>query len=312
MRNAIKLVFVMSTLVACGVDSTPQGGPETLPNLKVPPKPDNGIQVITPIFRNIAPASDNEVCTWTDAIVAQQTDVRETQAFQTEPGGHHVVVYYTTVKQPAGTQRLCTNDDMATFRLLSGGGEGIVNQAPGNLVYRIPAGAQIVLNHHYLNTTDAMIDGQSGVNLKFADPGNYVPSGNLAIVDTSLDVKPGAYTSTIHCAFDRDFKLWYLIPHMHQWGANEQVDLTVGGVTQRLFDTNWDPSFTFHPPGIQVDPSSPMVVHAGDKIDVACNYNNDTGHDLPFGFEMCVVFGQFVDDTNTGGRACDAGNWLSF
>jgi len=33
---------------------------------------------------------------------------------------------------------------------------------------------------------------------------------------------------------------------------------------------------------------------------------------LPFGFEMCVVFGQFVDDTNMGGRACDHGNWLSF
>jgi hypothetical protein len=240
--------FVSATLLACGVDSPTQpDGPEILPNLKVPPKPENGIQVITPIFRGIAPSSDNEVCTWTDAVFDQTTDVRKSQAFQTEPGGHHVVAYYTTIKQPPGTQRICQDTDMATFRLLAGGGEGIVNEAPGNLVYRIPAGAQLVLNHHYLNTTDQTLDGQSGVNLEFAGPGSYVPSGNLAIVDTSLDVQPGAYRTTIHCAFDRDFKLWYLIPHMHQWGVNEKVDLTRGGVTAHLFDTTWDPACAFHP-----------------------------------------------------------------
>jgi hypothetical protein len=309
----IAICLVSATLLACGVDKpTEPDGPEILPTLTVPPKPDNGIQVITPVFHDIGPSSDNEVCTWTDAVFDQTTDVRTTQAFQSEPGGHHVVAYYTMIKQPPGTQRLCKDEDMATFRLLAGGGEGIVNTAPGNLVYRIPAGAQLVLNHHYLNTTDQTLDGQSGINLEFAGPGTWIPSGNMAIVDTTLDVTPGSYRTSIHCQFDRDFKLWYLIPHMHQWGVEEKVDLTSAGVTTHLFDTVWDPSYAFHPPEKRADPSTPMVVHAGDTIDVECDYINNTAMDLPFGFEMCVVFGQFVDDTSMGGRACDHGNWLSF
>jgi hypothetical protein len=307
-----------ATLLACGTDSPSSpgggddGGQDILPTLNVPPKPDNGIQIITPIFHNIGPSSDNEVCTWTDVVMDKTTDVRKTQAFQSEPGGHHVVIYYTNVKQPPGTQRICNDTDMATFRLLAAGGEGTINEAPGNLVYRIPAGAQIVLNHHYLNATDQTFDGQSGVNINFADPGNWTPSGNVAIVDTSLDVKQGAYTEKIHCDFDRDFKFWYLIPHMHQWGVEEKINLTQNGVVTQLFDTIWDPGYAFHPPAKLADPSAPFVVHAGDSVDIECDYVNNTGMDLPFGFEMCVMFGQFVDDNNTGGRACDQGNWLSF
>jgi hypothetical protein len=317
-KATIMRIAIIALLAACGVhDPKPAGDdgtdPNVLPNLMVPPTPDNGIQVITPIYRGMGPSSDTEVCTWTDAIFDQTTDVRASQAFQSEPGGHHVIIYYTTVKQTPGTQRICKDEDMATFRMLTGSGEGIVNQAPGDLVFRIPAGAQLVINHHYLNTTDQTIDGQAAVNLMFAEPGiKYTPSGNVAIVDTSLDVTPGMYSTSIHCVFDRDFKLWYLIPHMHQWGANQKVELTLGGVKQTVFDTKWDPSFTFHPPEMRVDPNTPMVVHAGDTIDTTCTYNNDTGHDLTFGFEMCVVFGQFVDDQSKGGRACDQGHWLGF
>lgn len=31
-------------------------------------------------------------------------------------------------------------------------------------------------------------------------------------------------------------------------------------------------------------------------MDIECSWNNNEGRDLVFGFEMCVVFGQFVDD----------------
>jgi hypothetical protein len=310
----IAICLVSAALGACAAaDPTPEpGGPDVLPGLHVLPKPDNGIQVITPIYHGIAPGTDNEICTWTDAVFDQPTDVKTTRAFQSEPGGHHVVAYYTMNKQPPGTQRVCQDTDMVTFRMLAGGGEGIVNEAPGDLVYRIPAGAQLVLNHHYLNTTDQTLDGQSGINLDYAGPGNWIPSGNLAIVDTTLKVPLGASRETIHCDFDRDFKLWYLIPHMHQWGAKETIDLTQSGVTTRMFDTTWDPSFAFHPPEKRADPAAPMEVHVGDSIDVECDYINDSGMVLPFGFEMCVVFGQFVDDKLEGGRACDHGSWLAF
>ena len=109
-----KLSFVLGalgiSLLGCGTESS---GPELLPDLEVPAVPDNGVQVITPIFEDIQPGSDNEVCAWTDVILDKETDIRMTAGYQTEPPGHHAVLFYTLDKQPVG-QRVCTDTDMAS------------------------------------------------------------------------------------------------------------------------------------------------------------------------------------------------------
>jgi Copper type II ascorbate-dependent monooxygenase, C-terminal domain len=300
-------------LVGCGTD-TP-AGPELVDGFHIPAAPDNGLQIITPIVEDIQPGSDNEYCMWTDKILADVTDIRSTAGFQTEPPGHHTVLYYTTEIQPANTQRLCTDTDMASFRFLTGnGGEGELNNAPGNLVYRAPKGAQLVINAHYLNTSDQVLRGQSAINVNFAEPGiDYVPSGSTAFLDTNLHVPVGTSTFETTCTIDRTLKMWYLIPHMHRWGTHIQVDfIKSGGEPNRLFDTVWDESFTFHPPELRIDPATPMMFEPGDQLKVHCEYNNDTGRVLDFGFEMCVSYMQYVDDSGVGSVACDGGNWTDF
>jgi hypothetical protein len=297
-------------LVGCGTDSS---GPEVLPDLTVPAKPDNGVQVLTPIFDNIQPGSDNEVCVWTDIVFDHPVDIRSTLGYQNEPPGHHAILFYTTEKQPPGTQRICTDTDMASFRYLTGNGtNGEVNEAPGDLVFRIPAGAQLVVNAHYLNAGDDVLRGQSVINVNFAEPGNHTPSGSLAIVDTQLQVAQGTSTQNMHCTFEKQMKLWYIIPHEHRWGSHVTVDLTRSGEKQRMFDLDWQPQYTFHPPENRYDIASPYVINPGDTIDVACSWNNTETRVLPFGFEMCVVFGQFIDDQGLGGWACDHGSWTEF
>lgn len=314
MNKLVRIGAMGLALVGCGTDEgTKQDGPEVLPNLEVPDPPARGLQVITPIVHDLAPGTDTEICTWTDAVVGDVVDIKKTLAFQTEPG-HHTIVFYTLDKQPPGTQRVCTDNDMASFRFLAGNaGNGIENVAPGNLVYRIPKGAQIVVNHHYLNATDETMNGQSLVNISYADEGgSYVPSGSTAFLNSALDVAQGISQQKQHCVIQNKMKIWYFAPHMHRWGTNIKVDLTQNGSKQRLFDTNWDPSFTFHPPEMRMDPNNPKVLNPGDELDIECNWNNDTGRNLPFGFEMCVAFGQFVDDTNMGNIACDGDHWTDF
>jgi len=307
------LACVMFTgLFGCGGMDTPDG-PELLPNLVIPDPPDNGMQIITPIVHDLAPGSDTEMCTWTDKFVSDTTDVKSALGFQAEPPGHHIVVFWTTQNEPPGTTRVCTDSDMASFRYVIGlGGQGELNEAPGDLVFRIPAGAQLVINHHYLNVTDETLDGQSAINVNFADPGPHTPSGSTAFLDTNLHVQPGDYSFDTSCTVDRTLKLWYMIPHMHEWGTNITVDIVRGENTQRMFDTIWDPSFAFHPPEIRHEPSDPFTVNPGDKVNVHCEWNNDTGRVLDFGFEMCVAYGQFVDDTEMGSWACDGGHWTDF
>jgi hypothetical protein len=299
------------TLLGCGTDGA--SGPEVLPDLNVPEPPQNGVQVLTPIFENIQPGSDNEVCTWTDIVFDHDVDVKSTIGFQNEPPGHHAILFYTLEKQPVGTSRICTDTDMASFRYLTGNGNnGVLNAAPGNLVFRIPAGAQLVVNSHYLNAGDEVLRGQSVINVNFAEAGDHTPSGSTAIVDTSLEVAQGVSTQNMHCTYEKDFKLWYFIPHMHRWGKHISVDLTRSGEKTRMFDLDWQEQYTFHPPEKRYETDAPLVIKAGDQIDVSCEWNNTENRVLPFGFEMCVAFGQFIDDQGLGGWACDHGGWTEF
>lgn len=308
-----KLYFILGvSLVGCGTDD-PAAGLEVLPDLTVPEVPANGMQVLTPIFEDIQPGTDYEVCAWTDKIFDKVTDVRSTLAYQTEPPGHHVVLFYTLDKQPAGTQRVCTDTDMASFRYLTGNGtNGMVNEAPGDLVFRIPAGAQLVVNSHYLNAGDEVARGQGVINVNFAGPGTFTPTSSTAILNSGLEVAQGVSTQKMHCEFQNQFNLWYLIPHMHRWGAAINVDITRSGVKQRMFETEWSERYTFHPPEKRFDPAEPYTINPGDAIDVECTWNNTEARTLPFGFEMCVVFGQYKDASGLGNLACDNAVWTEF
>jgi len=307
------LVTAPIALVACGTDIVPPR--DVLPNMEIPPAPSagEGWQIITPIYKDLAPGKDIEMCTWTDVTTDDLTDVVSTLGFQTEPPGHHVIVFYTLTPQPPQT-RECTDSDMATFRFLTGGApNGTLNQVPDGLVYRIPKGAQIILQHHYLNSTTSTISGQSVVNVNFAPhDASLVQTSGVAFLDSSINVPVGDTAKDIHCVIDRTLKVWSLLPHMHQWGKHINVDVTQAGVKSRKFDEDWDPSYAFHPPVIRLDPSEPMTLNAGDAVDVHCEWFNDQTHSLPFGLEMCVSFGQFVDDQTFGSIACDGGSWVPF
>jgi hypothetical protein len=311
-----RYALVLTVVAGC---STAPSGPkvDTLPDLVLEAKPDNGYQVILPIVRALVPGADTEYCTWTDVVADHDIDVRAVQAFQTV-GGHHVVLYTTSKVEAPGTTRICTDDDMSTFRFSAGsGGEGQYgkNEAPGNLVFRVPAGSQIVLNHHYINATTAMRDAQSALNIFLADPGKqYVQSGSLAFVDTALRLPPGKSTMDINCTMPRPFDTWFLIPHMHEWGTRIIVERVPAGgaAAEQLFDVDWTPSYTFHPPEMRRDPASPLTFAAGDKLHVHCEYDNTKSTDLTFGLEMCVAFAEFVDAASLGNMACDAGHWGDF
>jgi hypothetical protein len=273
--------------------------------------PDDGVQIITPIVRGLPPSADQEMCTWTDVVTDHDIDVKSTLGYQTEPPGHHIVLFYTFDKQPPGTTRECTGPDMESFHFLAAAANsGTLSAAPGDLVFHVPAGAQLVVNHHYLNATDQTLDGQSVINVNYAAAGGtYVDSGSLALVDTAISVPPGESTWDIQCTMQNTLKLWEAFPHMHQWGEHIKIDLTQGGQTTNLFDVGWDPSYQFEPPTKMFGQATPLVLNAGDSVDVHCTWNNDTGSAMNFGLEMCVMFATTVDDAGQGSWQCNAGNW---
>jgi hypothetical protein len=315
----------VAAATACGGSGSGSGGSQSSTS-NVPlmqgfqpgpaPDPSAGFQVILPIVDDIQAGQQYEYCSWTDITLDHDVWVKESDGWQSTTG-HHIIVYYTMNPQPAGQTRICNDYDMSTFRFAVGaGGEGTSqqNRLPGDLAVHIPAGAQIVINHHYLNASPQDVpEAQSAVNVLYADPSStIVQSSSLAFVDTSMSLPPGASSVDFSCTAKDDLATWTLLPHMHNYGTHITIDHVSGANTKRLFDLDWDPSYTFHPPQMTEDPTQPYVIHKGDQLHLHCDYDNTSGGALTFGMEMCVSYAETVDTAMAGNMECDNGQWGSF
>jgi hypothetical protein len=282
------------------------------------PAPENGFQIVLPIVKDIQPQGSYEYCTWTNMILDHDVEFKASQGIQTATG-HHVIVFFTLNPVTAGTTRICNDVDMASMRYTAAGGAGEAtdqyNQLPSNLAVHVPKGAQIVINHHYLNAgTETVPEAQSAVNVIYADPGaQLVQSSGMTVLNSAMSIPPGESTIDVNCTMLTDFALWEMLPHMHNYGTMITVDhiMNAGG-TKRLFQVAWSPDMAFHPPLMTEDPSAPYVLHEGDQIDVHCTFSNTTSNPLTFGIEMCLAFGMTVDARGLGNLACDQGQWTPF
>jgi hypothetical protein len=196
-------------------------------------------------------------------------------------------------------------------------GEGVFS-LPGNLAVKIPAGAQIIVNHHYLNAgmTD-VAEAQSSINVYYADPTIPHTTSSVAVVlDTQLQVPTGASTYSVDCTINQAYQSWMEIPHMHNWGTHITITDTPAatGVPAQLFDMDWQPdyAFDFNVVATSQSPTAPFLFNAGDKIHIQCDYMNNTGAAMTFGDEMCLLVNFTVDPNNVGNVECDRGVWGTF
>jgi hypothetical protein len=318
----IALLTVAAACGSGGSSSSYQPSVALMAGFQPPPAPapGTGWQVIMPIVEDIEPDGSYEYCTYTDIILTSDAWMKATEGLQTETG-HHVVVYYTLNPQPVDTH-ICTNAEMTDFRY------GIAVQGnnkngttylgfPGDLAAQIPAGAQIVVNHHYLNAGGTTVaQAQSATNIYLADPNQpHTPSNLLIAQDDTMTIPPGASTVTVDCTIDQQYTVWAELPHMHNLGQHIRITQTpaASGTPQTLFDMDWDSSLTFDPSIVKQFPlSTPAILQPGDKIHIACDYMNNTGANVTFGTEMCLLAAFTVDPTDVGARMCNRGQWSGF
>ncbi len=325
MRRFGWLVLVAAAATACGSSSggtsQTQGGVELMPGFTptAAPDPSKGFQIITPIVKDIAPGGSYEYCTWTNYFVDKDVWINAGEGMQSETG-HHVIIFYSKTKQPVGTH-ICTGNDMSEFNyaLAPSGGQGDAKfTLPGDLAVKIPAGSQIMVNHHYLNASATNVpQAQSAINIFYADPNvPHTPAGVMAIVDSSMTIPAGVSSYGVDCTIDQTYEGWLLMPHMHAMGTHINITDTPAatGVTQQLFDTDWQPQYAFDFTGVATikDPASPFMFQKGDKIHIQCDYNNTSGSKMTFGAEMCVMANLTVDPHNLGSMVCDRGQWGTF
>lgn len=262
-----------------------------------PPSPDH-TRMVAPAIHDLVPGDDVTYCQWLtepEDVARQIVNVEGHQS----PGGHHLVLYATTVIEPVGTTRICTDQDMISITFVGAvGGEGNTSavKLPPGLAFELPQGMALMANSHYYNATDEMLDVQSVADVKFGDPAHPLsPVGFVAVnwARFKIPAQPSEYTSGGYCTATRKLSFFLWTNHMHQLGTSmiSEVIRQDNTVVTMASDQSWSPEQAFNSPWVKWEPAAPMVVNPGDRFRVSCTWRNTTGLEVSVPREMCVASG---------------------
>jgi hypothetical protein len=302
LMKSLTCLFVLIPLAACGGDS----GPELLEGFDPDPPAADEIQIISPIIRDVQPGDDVLLCSYLpmDQALTETLDVIGITGFQTSIGAHHAVLYTVMHERPVDTH-ICTDDDMVniSFSGAAGGGDagGQQQLLPEGIAYRMDAGNQLMIQSHWINTTNDPIDGQSAFNLKYQPPAaDTVLAQLFTWLTTDITVPDGQTGSArVDCVIQDDMQFYQLAGHAHEHATNVKLTHTpAGGSANVFYDQEWAEYMTFDPPLQKYSRAEAVQIHAGDTLSVDCDYANDTGADLHFPTEMCVGVGFFFPGTH--------------
>jgi hypothetical protein len=275
----------------------------------VAPKSDLDIPLFTGIV-DVEPGADVTFCTFTDVILEEATIFGESFGAQS-PQGHHGILQYTTTPQEPHTGSCGAMDGQM---LLGGTGGKEVAQTqrlPENFGVEVPAGAQLVINHHWINASAKPVRGQTQMLARsLARGGDTVLAGNLPMVAFGWEIPPnGEYTTTSECKYGEDVPYVLALGHMHEWGHHVTIDVQrAAGGTETLIDEAWTPdSATTAGGGTIFSLENPFVIHKDDTVRLTCNWRNDTSEAIGFPREMCIFFGYTIGSS----YFCANGTWLS-
>lgn len=337
-RNGLRLLGVLSALAlpACGGDpashtgdpspgteSTPGGSTDTtasgfpkalLPKAVVPdlplvaPTSDLDIPMFSDIV-DVNPGDDVTFCTFTNVILDKDTIFGESYGAES-PFGHHAILQYTTTPQEPHTG---TCGQMDGQMLLGGsGGKNVADKPtlPTNFGVTVPAGAQLVINHHWINTSEKSVKGQTMMLARrLPDGGNTVLAGNFPMLGLGWEIPAhDQYSFSTECKYTEDVSYVLALGHMHEFGQHVNIDIErTDGTTDSLIDEAWNADSGTTAGGKIYTLDDPYVIHKGDSVKLTCNWENGTTDPIAFPREMCIFFGYTVG-TNA---YCINGAWLT-
>jgi hypothetical protein len=286
-----------------------------LPDLKakllVPDVSNHGMALFTDIM-TVPAGGDITFCTYTSVVTTEVMHLHETRGVQSQ-FGHHAIMEYTTSPQSTGTNP-CPPDSLeAQQNQIIGGsgneGTGAITLPP-NVVSEIPAGAQLMINHHWVNSSDAAIEVQAEM-ITIPPPAGQTD----LVIARAFVVQPNDFNlephqpgqASVDCPLDHDVALLSVQGHEHEWGTHVKGE-RVGPAPDVIFDHDYDPSMVAHPQIKYFPLDSPYRFKAGDTVRMSCQWNNTSDKTLAFPDEMCVFFGwQIGADSDS---MCFSGVWL--
>lgn len=224
-------------------------------------------------------------------------------------GSHHFLLYETAYTEiptakddgtPVDTSGVFDCSDGATngwsvTRLVGGSqnaaGDSMVDLPPGVAIPVTP-GRVLLMNAHYINTTDQPLDTEVRINLHTLAESEVEEYGDiLFLYNPFIKVTAGGSASArMRCPVHHDITIMNVQSHMHARGVDYAASVDGG----EPFYTNdlWAdvPAKSFADQG-------GLVVPAGAMLDYECFYQNPEARDVYQGprstDEMCMLIGSY-------------------
>jgi hypothetical protein len=288
---------------------------ELLPDLKekllVPDAASHGIAVFSDIV-SVPAGGDIMFCTYTHVVTSAVMYIHESRGVQSE-SGHHAILQYTTTPQAPGTHPCAPDSLEAQQSQIIGGsgneGTGAITLAP-NVVSAVPAGAQLIINHHWINVGSTPIDVQAEM-ITIPPPAgqtDLIIARSFAVTTNSFNVP--AHQSgkgSVDCTLKNDVSLLSVQGHQHEWGTRVKAE-RMATVPDTIFDHAYDPSMVNHPTIDYFPMEAPYQFKSGDTVRMSCEWNNTSANALTFPGEMCVLFGWQIGAEHDS--VCFDGTWV--
>lgn len=237
-------------------------------------------------------------------------------------GSHHLVTRRTSLTSiPAGQDQ--------QFDCYASGSAIVFNEAgsiyeaqqpdshralPSGVAQEFQPGEVLLIIAHYVNVTDAAIEGQVQLILHTMDLADVQQeAGTIMFDNTNISLPPGQKTRvSMTCTLPADFHPALLWSHMHHWGTHfiaTTDDAEAAATLGTLYDqTDWD-----EPQPREYPNDPPVTIHAGNHITFSCDYMNDQTTTITFGAsaetnEMCLLHGMYWPRMqNAGAEQCRGG-----
>lgn len=303
-------------VLGCGQQQSADNS-QFIPGFAPTPVQDGFTRYVLPPVLAIPPGSDILKCQWISPPADHDMYVTVVTGQQTT-GGHHIVLYSNTRAEPVGTTRDCSGDDTLSIGYLGVyGGEGVGTgdgQLPLGVGFKLLKGQSLMANTHYINATQAPVDGQGVIDVQFVEASQVKQVSNLfANIAFNFSVPPGQSGSAeARCTFPTDISFFRMTNHVHEWGKSVYTEVirgTSGAHEALVSNDTWTKELTFNFPFRLWSIEQPMTIHKGDTLVTHCNYNNTTPRALSFPTEMCVAFGLYVPGDGAQIH-CDDGQWM--
>ena len=235
------------------------------------------------------------------------------------PGSHHLLVYRSDLTSiPANNQGVWDCQDGSLIIHQRGAyyeaqQPDAMRALPDGIAHEFKPGEVIILQSHYINTTEADIAARVEFQLHQVDPATVEQeAGTLFFNDPSISVPAHSRASvTMTCPILDDINPALLWSHMHSRGVHF-VATTDDPAAADALGTLYESDDWSEPQPREYPTDPPVVLHAGSHITFSCEYLNDT--DSPFMFgqsaetnEMCILHGMYWPRMSLIGETCLTG-----